>query len=262
MRLLFIGDVFGAPGRRAIQEILPGLRRDQRIDVVVANGENVCHGRGVTQKTAEQLFEAGVDVITTGNHAFDMADAIPYFESEKRLLRPANYQEKSPGRGHIVIDVLGGVELAIINLIGRIHMEPADCPFAKIDLLLEDLKNQSDVIFVDMHAEASSEARAMGWYLDGKVAAVLGSHTHVPTADEEILPQGTAYITDVGMTGPYRSVIGMDSEPVIRKFRTGLRSKFQPASEDVRLCGAWVDIEESTGRAHHIERVCYKLGGA
>lgn len=262
MRLLFIGDVFGAPGRQAVQEILPGLRRDRKIDVVVANGENASHGRGITQKTADILFQAGVDVITTGNHAFDIVEAFPYFESETRLVRPANYSKAAPGRGYVVLDILGGVQLAVINLIGRIHMEPVDCPFAKVDEILEDLRSKSDIIFVDMHAEATSEARAMGWHLDGKVAAVLGSHTHVPTADEEILPQGTAYITDVGMTGPYRSVIGMDLEPVLNKYRTGLRTKFQPATEDIRFCGALVDIEESTGKATHIERVCETLGAA
>ena len=259
MKLLFIGDVFGAPGRQAIQELLQIIKTERAIDVVIANGENVSHGRGITQKTAGILFDHGVDVITTGNHAFDIEDAHSYFESEKKILRPANYKPESPGRGHVIVDVLGGIQLAVINLIGRIHMEPADCPFACADRLLEDLKNQSDILFVDMHAETTSETRAMGWYLDGKVAAVLGSHTHVPTADEEVLPQGTAYLTDAGMTGPYRSVIGMEIEPVLRKFRTGLRSRFKPATEDIRLCGAVVDIDESTGLAQNIERIDKRL---
>lgn len=259
MKILFIGDVFGAPGRQAVQEFVPKLKRERALDVVIANGENVSHGRGITEKTASLLFEAGVDVITTGNHAYDIQDSFPYFASEKRLLRPANYPKTSPGRGYGIFDVLGGIQLAVVNLIGRIHMDPVDCPFAAIDRVLDEIKVEADVIFVDMHAETTSESRAMGWHLDGKVGAVLGSHTHVQTADEELLPQGTAYLTDAGMTGPYRSVIGMGVEPVLEKFRTGIRSRFKPAAKDIRLCGAIVDLEESTGLATNIERICERL---
>ena len=259
MKILFIGDVFGSPGRQAVQRVLPSLRAEKQIDVVIANGENACHGKGITESTAKDLFQAGVDVITTGNHAFDHQEVFPYFASEKKLLRPANYSSKTPGRGHVVIDVMGGIHLAVINLIGRVHMDPAENPFAAADELVKDLKGRADVIFVDMHAEATSETRAMGWYLDGRVAAVLGSHTHVPTADEEILPKGTAYLTDAGMTGPYHSVIGMAVEPVLHKFVTGIRQRFEPATEGVRFCSALVDVEESTGLATSIERICRRL---
>lgn len=259
MKLLFIGDIFGQPGRMAIRKILPRFKKERGVDVVIANGENAVRGRGISEKTAEELFGAGIDVITTGNHAFDVRDAIPYFSKEKYLLRPANYSAVAPGRGFVIKEILGGVQLAVINLIGRVHMSPADCPFATVDRLLIDLKDQADVIFVDMHAEATSEARAMGWHLDGKVAAVLGSHTHVQTADEEILPGGTAYLSDVGMTGPYRSIIGIELGSALQKFLTGVKVPFEPATEDVRFCGALVEIEESTGLAQKIERICEPL---
>lgn len=259
MRLLFIGDVFGGPGRHAVQEFLPKLKIERKLDVVIANGENVSHGRGITQKTAEILFQVGVDVITTGNHAYDISDVFPYFESQKNLLRPANYPAQAPGRGHVVLDVLGGINLGVINLIGRVGMDPVDSPFSKVDQLLEELKGCTDILFVDMHAEATSETRAMGWYLDGKVAAVLGSHTHVQTADEEVLPGGTAYITDTGMTGPHHSVIGMAIDPVLKKYTTGVRHRFEPATDDIRFCAALVEIEESTGLATGIERICLPL---
>jgi hypothetical protein len=242
-----------------VKQVLPGLKGEYKIDAVIANGENACHGKGITESTATDLFKAGVDVITTGNHAFDHKEAFPYFASQKTLLRPANYSAKAPGRGHVVLDVLGGVELCVINLIGRVHMDPADCPFTKADELLGEMKGRADVIIVDMHAEATSETRAMGWHLDGRVAAVLGSHTHVPTADEEILPGGTAYLSDAGMTGPYHSVIGMAIEPVLHKFRTGVKRRFEPATEDVRFCAALVEVEESTGMATRIERIQHRL---
>jgi len=259
MNLLFIGDIFGEPGRRAIKEFLPDLKRTHKIDFVVANGENVAHGKGITPSLADELFSLGIDVITSGNHAFDKLEIVSYYKKQKKLLRPANYPHQNPGKGHVVLDILGGVSLAVVNLIGRIHMAAADCPFAAVDKVLAELKGVADIIFVDMHAETTSETRAMGWYLDGKVAAVLGSHTHVQTADEEILPQGTAFLTDAGMTGPYKSVIGMEIEPVLSKFKTGIKTRWNPASEDVRVCGAVVEIEESNGRARSIERINLKL---
>lgn len=259
MKLLFLGDIFGKPGRQVVEQFLPTLRQERSLDVVVANGENAARGRGINQKIAQSLFAAGVDVITTGNHAFDVQESFSYFASEKHLLRPANYPEAAPGRGYVIKQVLGGIQLAVINLMGRVHMHPIDCPFAAADRVLAEIKAQADVVFVDMHAEATSETRAMGWHLDGKVAAVLGSHTHVQTADEEILPAGTAYLSDAGMTGPHRSVIGVDIESALQKFRTGMKVPFQPATEDARLCGAIVDIEESTGLSRGIERVCLKL---
>ncbi|HCU24656.1 MAG TPA: TIGR00282 family metallophosphoesterase [Deltaproteobacteria bacterium] len=259
MKLLFIGDIFGEAGRLAVRNLLPDLKRERSLDFVVANGENVAQGKGITAKTAEQLFAAGVDVITTGNHAFDQADSLDYIRRQPRLLRPENYSAGSPGKGHVVLEVYAGIRVAVLNLAGRIHMEPADCPFAAADRVLADLQGSADIIFVDMHAEATSESRAMGWHLDGRVAAVLGSHTHVQTADEEILPQGTAYLTDAGMTGPYRSVIGMGIDKVLRKFRFGLKSRFEPAVEDVRFCAAMVEIEESTGLARKIERLQIRI---
>lgn len=259
MNLLFIGDIFGEPGRQAVQALVPQLRRDRKIDVVIGNGENVTHGKGISIKNAEQLFAAGIDVITSGNHAFDQHDIHEYFRRTPRLLRPENYSELAPGKGHVLIEIYAGVHLAVLNLSGRIHMEPADCPFAAADRVLADLKGRADIVFVDMHAEATSEARAMGWHLDGRVAAVLGSHTHVQTADEEILPKGTAYLTDAGMTGPYRSIIGMKLDNILRKFQTGIKSRFDPAEGDVRFCGAVVEVEESTGLARKIERVQIRL---
>lgn len=259
MNLLFIGDIFGEPGRHAVQTLLPGLRRERKIDFVVGNGENVAHGKGITHKTAEQLFAAGIDVITTGNHAFDQHEVHDYFKRQPKLLRPANYAAVSPGRGWVVVEVYAGVKLGVVNLIGRINMEPADCPFAAADRVLAELKGQADIVFVDMHAETTSESRAMGWHLDGRVAAVIGSHTHVQTADEEIMPRGTAFLTDAGMTGPYRSIIGMRIDNVLRKFQTGIKSRFEPAEGDVRFCGALVEIEESNGLARKIERVQIRL---
>ena len=259
MRLIFIGDIFGEPGRKAVQQVLPGLVRDQKIDFVVANGENVAHGRGVTAKTLQSLLSSGVHVVTTGNHAFDQQDALNIFSSETRLLRPYNYSSASPGKGFVVVEVFSGIKIAVVNLIGRIHMEPADCPFEAADAFIKEVKHEADILFVDMHAEATSEMRAMGWYLDGRVAAVLGSHTHVQTADEEILPKGTAYLSDAGMTGPYRSVIGMKIEPILQKMTLGLKSRFEPADGDVRFCAALVEIEESTGLAKKIERVQIRL---
>ncbi len=259
MNLLFIGDIFGEPGRRAVQTILPKLRMEKKLDFVVANGENAAHGKGITPQQAEELFGYGIDVMTTGNHAFDQKDIHGYFKQESRLLRPLNYNKVCPGKGHVIREVYSGVKIGVVNLIGRIHMEPADCPFAAIDGLLEESKLQADIWFVDMHAETTSEARAMGWHLDGKVAAVLGSHTHVQTADEEIMPESTAYLTDAGMTGPYRSVIGMKIPAVLRKFRTGMRTKYEPAEDDVRFCAAMVEIEESTGLARRIERIQIRL---
>lgn len=259
MNLLFIGDIFGEPGRQAVQNLLPGLRQERKIDFVVGNGENVAHGKGITQKTADQLFAAGIDVITTGNHAFDQHEVHDYFKRQPKLIRPANYSAISPGRGFVLVDLYAGLKIGVINLIGRINMEPADCPFAAVDRVLAEIKGQADIVFVDMHAETTSESRAMGWHLDGRVAAVIGSHTHVQTADEEIMPRGTAFLTDAGMTGPYRSVIGMRIDNVLRKFQTGIKSRFDPAEGDVRFCGALVEIEESTGLARKIERVQIRL---
>lgn len=255
MNILFIGDIFGKAGREIVEDLLPELRQRHRLDFIVANGENIAHGLGVTRETAQALFKSGVHVVTTGNHAFDQVESHAYFKQEPRLLRPENFSKLAPGRGYVVQEVYAGVKIAVINLIGRVHMDPADCPFAAADRVLAEVHGEADIVFVDMHAEATSEARAMGWYLDGRVAAVLGSHSHVQTADEEILPKGTAYLTDAGMTGPYHSIIGIKIEASLQKFTTQVRAKFEPATGSPRFCGAIVEVEESTGLARKIERI-------
>lgn len=259
MKILFIGDIFGDAGKKATLQKVPEYRSAHRVDFVIANAENIHKGRGLKIKDAEELFAIGVDVITTGNHAFDQYELIDYYRKQPKLLHPANYSHLNPSKGYVVLDVYSGVRVGVINLAGRIHMEPANCPFESIDKILEEIKGNADITIVDMHAEATSESRAMGWYLDGKVSAVLGSHSHVQTADEEVLPQGTAYITDTGMTGPYRSVIGMKMEAPIRKFRTGIRTPYEPATEDVRFCAAIIEVEESNGKASTIQRIQERL---
>ncbi len=259
MKILFIGDIFGEAGRRAVKTLLPPLRQREKIDFVFANAENIAHGKGISSQSVKLLFDSGVDVLTTGNHAFDRDESLSLYEQDKRILRPANFPAKCPGRGFSRFEVYGGVTVGVINLIGRVHMAPADCPFEKADQLLMDAKLDCDIILVDMHAEATSESRAMGWHLDGRVAAVVGSHTHVPTADEEILPKGTAYISDAGMTGPYRSIIGIDIDTALKRFLMGMRSPIEPAKEDIRMYAVLIDVEESTGLATSIRLLCEKL---
>jgi hypothetical protein len=253
MRVLLIGDVIGQPGRRILRDKLPPLKLEREIDFVVANGENAAAGAGLTPGTVEELFAAGIEVITSGNHIFDKKEIFQIIDSEVRLLRPANYAPGVPGRGVWAGRTVRGVEVTVINLQGRVFMPPSDCPFRTADALLEKIKDQ--VIIVDMHGEATSEKIAMGWYLDGRVSVVFGSHTHVQTADETILPSGTAYITDLGMTGPYDGVIGVQRGLVLDKFLRAMPTKFEPSSDDVRLCGAVVEIDEHSGRAASIERV-------
>jgi 2',3'-cyclic-nucleotide 2'-phosphodiesterase len=260
MRILFIGDIFGRPGRTIVKDRLPALVRDQAADLIIANGENAAAGFGITPLLAEELFELGIDVITTGNHVWDKRELVEYLESEngnphspaRRLLRPANYASGLPGWG-VYEGSKKNVPYAVINLQGRVFMASNDDPFRKADELLREI--QAKVIFVDMHAEATSEKISLGWYLDGRVSAVVGTHTHVPTADERVLPRGTAYITDVGMTGPYDGVIGVQKEQVMGKFLNNMPVRFEPATGDVRLCAVVVDCDENTGRAREIERV-------
>ena len=255
MKLLFIGDIFGEVGKELVQKRVPYYRSEKKVDVVIANAENVSKGRGIKIKDAEALFASGVDVLTSGNHAFDYDETIQYFKANPRVLHPANYGKSSPGKGWIVYETSQKVKVGVLNLAGRIFMGPADCPFEKSNEILEEMKSQTNFIIVDMHAEATSEARALGWHLDGRVSAVLGSHRHVQTADEEILPQGTAYLTDAGMTGPYRSVIGMKIEGPLQKFRTGIKIPYQAASEDPRFCGVLLELDSKTGKALSIERI-------
>jgi metallophosphoesterase (TIGR00282 family) len=263
MRILFIGDIFGRPGRTIVKDRLPGLVKQSAVDLIIANGENSAAGFGITPPLAEDLFDLGIDVITTGNHVWDKREIVEYFESAngnqhspaRRLLRPANYPTDMPGWG-VYEGQKNGVAYAVINLQGRVFMASNDDPFRTADRLLKEIS--AKVVFVDIHAEATSEKISMGWYLDGRVTAVVGTHTHVPTADERVLPGGTAYITDVGMSGPYDSVIGVQKELVVGKFLSNMPVRFEPANGDPRLCAVVVDCDESTGRARKIERVMLK----
>lgn len=258
IRVLFVGDIMGGPGRRALEAHLEGLVDRERIDFVVANAENIAGGFGLTAKVLEELDGLPVDVWTSGNHVWDKKEGVPLLDAHPSLLRPANYPDGNPGRGWCVEETAGGVPVAVINLQGQALMAPIDNPFRAADRVLEEIRQRHDgvrVVVVDIHAEATSEKQAMGWYLDGRVTAVLGTHTHVPTADERILPQGTAFQTDVGMTGPYESVIGMRPDKVIERFLLGTPRPFEPAKRDVQLRGAIVDADETTGRALAIRRL-------
>ncbi len=240
--------------------LVPGMKASGEADVVVANAENAAGGSGLTQKIAEELFSCGCDVITLGDHVWDKKDFLPYLAANPKILRPANYYQLAPGKGSCLIDLSGGVKLGVIVLTGRTFMKyTADCPFAALDRSIELLSAHTALIVVDMHAEATSEKVAMGWYADGRVSAVLGTHTHIQTADERILPKGTAYITDAGMTGPYDSVIGQIKELIIERYLTGLPNKFQVADSAATLCGVIVDVNDATGRARSIVRVQKKL---
>ena len=251
MRILMIGDVIGKPGRRAIQSLIPALRRDEGIDLVIANGENTAGGYGLTVDTAYELLESGVDVLTSGNHIWDQKEIIPYMDEGLPLVRPANYPN-APGRGSLLHD-----NVLVVNLMGRVFMPALDCPFRTADELLREAaaSDNSPVVIVDFHAEATSEKQAMGWYLDGRVSAVLGTHTHVGTVDSRILPKGTAYISDVGMTGPMDSVIGSDVSVVVERFLTGMPQRLPVASGPVVMNSVLIDVDQETGKALAIERV-------
>jgi len=250
LRVLMIGDVIGRPGRRAVREALPGLRKEHAVDLAIANGENAAGGLGLTSETAKELFDSGVDVITSGNHIWDQKEIIPFLEGDMAIIRPLNYPPGVPGRGYIVMG-----EVLVLNLLGRTFMGNFDCPFRAVDRLLEDLVDRPAVIIADFHGEATSEKVAMGWYLDGRVSAVLGTHTHVGTVDVRLLPKGTAYVTDVGMTGPVDSVIGDDVDAVIRRFLTQLPHRLSVGKGSVVLNSVLVDVDERTGRATGITRV-------
>ena len=251
MRILMLGDVIGKPGRDAVRALLPDLKQEKSIDFVICNGENTAGGYGITADTASELLESGVDVLTSGNHIWDKKEIIPLMDEGLPLIRPANYPD-APGKGYIH---QGGV--TVVNLMGRVFMAALDCPFRTADTLLEQLKQegQSKVIIVDFHAEATSEKQAMGWYLDGRVSAVLGTHTHVGKVGAKILPQGTAYLTDVGMTGPSDSVIGSDKEAVLERFLTSLPNRLSVAAGPCMLNATLVEVDEDTGKASMIERI-------
>ena len=256
MKVLFVGDVVGSPGRRGLAAAMPELRERHAPDFVVVNGENSAGGMGITEKTAGELFDAGADAITTGNNVYRHRDAYGYLDSEPRIVRPANYPHANPGRGHTVIEKEGRT-VGIVNLSGAVQLKVARSPFHEIDSILERLRGETDVLLVDFHAEVTSEKVAMGWHLDGRVTAVVGTHTHVQTADERVLPKGTAYLTDTGMTGPHDSIIGVEVEPALGRFLTGLPSRFETATANPRLNAVLVDADDATGKATDIERLSY-----
>jgi metallophosphoesterase (TIGR00282 family) len=255
MILLFVGDIIGKPGRRALHNLLPRLVDHHRADYVVVNVENSAGGFGVTPDVLKDVSDLPIDVFTTGNHVWDKKEGVEILDRQPNLLRPANYPEGNPGKGLYVGETAAGIPVAVINLEGVVFMHNLESPFRTADNLLKQLDPKVKVVMVDFHAEATSEKQAMGFYLDGRVSAVLGTHTHVPTADERILPNGTALQTDVGMTGPYESVIGMRVDKVLKRFLLQTPSSFEVAKRDVRLAGTVIDIDETTGKARSIERL-------
>jgi metallophosphoesterase (TIGR00282 family) len=251
--VLFVGDVVGKPGRAGLARAMPELRERHRPDLVIANGENSAGGLGITEKTAADLFAIGADVITLGNHAYRHRDAYPYLDAAERVIRPANYMTSSPGRGHTIVEV-GGMRVCVINLSGQVMLQAARSPFSEVDSLLDRLEGRADAFVIDFHAEVTSEKVAMGWHLDGRAAAVFGTHTHVPTADARVLPKGTAFISDVGMTGSRASVLGVRWEQALEAFRSQMPIRFQTADEDIWVNAALVDIRPD-GLADSIEQV-------
>jgi len=266
MRILFIGDIVGSPGRRIVAERLADIVAQHRVDLVIANVENAASGFGITPRLAEELLEVGVEVLSGGNHIWDRKEILDYFPHQPRLLRPANYPDSSPGSGLYIGAAKNGVRYAVLNLQGRVFMASIDCPFRTADRELARIPAEVRVVIVDMHAETTSEKLAMGWHLDGRVTAMVGTHTHVATADEQILPQGTAYITDVGMTGPHDSVIGMDKAGILKRFLDGLPARFEVAEGDAQMNTVLLEVDEAgdlgpAGRAHarSIERLRFRI---
>jgi 2',3'-cyclic-nucleotide 2'-phosphodiesterase len=255
VKLLFIGDIIGKPGREALSRELHRIVDRHRVDLVIANGENAAGGFGLTAETAQELFKCGVQMITSGNHIWDKKDALEYIKREERIVRPANYPEGTPGRGATIVKTPGGIKIGILNLEGRVFMNNLDCPFRCADREIAKLKEETPIIFVDFHAEATSEKISLGWHLDGRVSAVVGTHTHVQTADERILTAGTAFLTDAGMTGAFDSVIGVRKEDAIEKFITQRPAKFEVAKKDIRVNAVVIEVDEKSGLALSIERI-------
>jgi metallophosphoesterase (TIGR00282 family) len=254
MNILFIGDIFASPGRNIVAQNLQRIISEEKIDLAIANAENSAGGFGITPLIAQELFSMGLEALTSGNHIWDKKEIFDYLPREPRLLRPANYNADLPGQGCIVLKARNGVQAAVINLQGRVHMPSIDCPFRKADQILESLPPAVKVRFVDFHTELTSEKMAMGWYLNGRVSAMVGTHTHIPTADERILSGGTAYQTDVGMTGPYDSVIGSEKGLVLRRFLTSLPIRLDAAKGGVELHALIVTVDVETGRAQRVRR--------
>jgi metallophosphoesterase (TIGR00282 family) len=258
-RLLFIGDIVGKPGRELVRRGLAAIVEHRRIDLVIANVENAAAGFGVTPDIADDLLSYGVGVMTGGNHTWDKKEIFPYFADQPRLIRPANLPPGAPGRGHYVARAANGVKVGVVNVMGRVFMTPIDDPFRIVSDEIAEVRREASVVLVDFHAEATSEKVAMGWHVDGRATAVVGTHTHVQTADERVLPNGTAYITDVGMTGPHDSVIGVERSAILQRFVTALPQRFETAHENPRLNAVVVAADETTGRATAIERVSLSL---
>ncbi len=261
MKVLFLGDIFGNPGRSCLKKELPRLIEKYTPDIVIANGENASGGIGINPSVADFLFNTGVDVLTSGNHIYKKKEIYDYIKNEPRLLKPANFPPNTPGNGYYIFNNrrIGSKKIAVVNICGRVFIENLDCPFRKIDELLSAIYRDTNIVIVDFHAEATSEKMAMGWYLDGRVSAVIGTHTHVQTADERILPKHTAFISDAGMVGPRDSVIGVKKEPIIEKFITMMPHKFVVASEDNWINGVLLDIEDASGWAKSIIRLNYHV---
>ncbi|MDO8283236.1 MAG: TIGR00282 family metallophosphoesterase [Thermodesulfovibrionia bacterium] len=259
MKILFIGDIVGKPGRTALKKGLPQLRSQFDIDLVIANAENAAGGFGITEQVGKEILALGVDVMTSGNHIWDKKDAIEYIAKENRLLRPANYPDGVPGHGTIIVKTSKGEKAAVLNISGRVFMNQLDSPFTIAKKQVALLKKETNIIIVDIHAEATSEKLAIGFYLDGEVSAVIGTHTHVQTADEQILPKGTAYLTDVGMTGPTDSILGVEKGLVLSRFLTHIPVRFETANGESVLSCALIDIDAATGRSTAIERIQLKF---
>lgn len=259
LKILCVGDVVGSPGRRVLQEGLRQLVAEQKIDCAIVNAENVASGSGITEALYEKIVKAGANLITLGDHIYRRGEIIPVLERVENMVRPANLPAGAPGREFALFEVQGGYRVAVISILGRMFMKPpVNCPFAAADRVLAAIPKDVKIIVLDMHAEATSEKVAMGWHLDGRVSAVVGTHTHIPTADERVLPKGTAYITDLGMTGPYDSVLGRQKESVIGTMMSGVPKRLDVTEGDARMCGVIVEVEPTTGLATKIERVCYR----
>lgn len=259
MNILFVADIYGSPGRRAVRDLMPEIVTSMGIDFVIANVENAAAGFGVTKEILEELKALGVECMTSGNHIWDRRESLPLLDQEPLLLRPHNYPPGAPGCGSKVFTTKAGVKVGVLNLMGRVFMRELDCPFRVADREVARLREEAAIVLLDFHAEATAEKVALGWYLDGRISALLGTHTHIQTADERILPKGSGYITDAGMTGPHDSVIGVRKEQAIQKFLSLLPTRFEPAVGDVRLNGVHLDVDEATGRCRHIGRVALAL---
>jgi len=252
--LLTIGDIVGNPGRKVVKELLPKIRRDYSVDMVIANGENSAGGFGITYTVAQELYSYGVDIITMGNHVWSKKEIMSFIDEDSRIIRPANLPKELPGRGSAIVELFNH-KVGVINLIGRVFMDPVDSPFDSVLKEIEKLKDEADIIVVDIHAEATSEKLAMGWFLDGKANVVFGTHTHVQTADERILPNGTGYITDLGMTGPYNSIIGVEKDIIVKKFVTLVPEKFEVAKGEAQFNAAVFEIDDKTRQVVSIKRI-------